>query len=186
MKTKKLLIVLLFVTSIHLFAKDGVPFIHSFGEERVYFKDWLVVCANKGQGECRMVNYLNRTNSQKIDGFFPDSRLSITPNQGDMTTSLDFYDQNAPSDIKGITISVDGEIFMFDASDYQTPTQSRMMETYIIKNANKLDKIIQESKSSRWLTFIYQDINSEYKRVKFSLRGFAKAYEFIQGHKNIQ
>jgi len=175
---KYILILLIALSSLNLYAKDGVPFIHSFGELRVYFKDWLVVCADKGEGECRMVNYVN-IGTDADTGFFPESRLTITPNQRSKPTSLDFYHKDAPSQIDGITVSVDSEKFLFDAEDYQTPTQSRIMETYIIKNETKLEKMIMESKLGRWLRFTYYK-GDNYKSVNFSLRGFSKAYEFIK------
>ncbi len=180
MKLKYILIVILFGTSLNLSAKDGVPFIHPFGELRVYFQDWLVVCADKGQGECRMVNYVNNPSNKKETGFFPDSRLSITPAQSTTTASLDFFHRNAPSVIDTITIGIDGTKFSLDAVDYEIPEQNRMMETYTVKNETKLTKIIEKSKPGRWLTFTYAYPNNQHKKVRFSLMGFTKALNFIE------
>ncbi|MBU1668210.1 hypothetical protein KKC13_07295 [bacterium] len=172
------MILILFGTSLNLSAKDGVPFIHPFGELRVYFKDWLVVCADKGEGECRMVNYVNHDSKQKT-GFFPDSRLTIVPAQSEKTASLDFYHKNAPSVIDSITIAVDRKKLSLDSEDYQTPEQNRMMETYVVDNETKLNTIIEASKPGRWLTFTYAYPDNQHKKVRFSLRGFTKAFAFI-------
>jgi len=179
MKLKYLFVLLLLGSSLNLSAKDVVPFIHSFGEKRVYFQDWLVVCAKKGEGECRMVNYVNRNPKEKT-GFFPNSRLSIIPAQSNQEAKLDFYDQGAPSEINGISIRVDKTAFSFNSSDYQTPNENRIMETYFITNQTKLNKIIEKSKPARWLNFYYTGISGEEKKVRFSLRGFTKVYNFIQ------
>lgn len=179
MRTGTILIFTLLLSMI-LHAKDGEPFIHSFGELRVYYKDWLVVCKDKGEGECRMVNYLNQNNQPT--GFFAQSRLSIVPSQGTNQIALDFYQQNAPSSIDGITIRPGQKRFDFNASDYTAPHEHRMLETYIINNSSKLYSLIEDSKEARWLTFTYYYQSNE-QSVQFSLLGFTKALEFIYRQK---
>lgn len=178
MKLKIIITLLLSINLLH--AKEGVPFIHSYGELRVYFQDWLVVCQDKGEGECRMVNYLNQNNQPT--GFFPNSRLSIVPMQGSNKLLLDFYQHNAPSTITGISIELGQKRFDFVSSDYKTPKQTRMMETYTIQHQDKLASIIEKSKGARWLTFTYE-LKNHTQSVKFSLRGFTKALEFIYQQK---
>lgn len=179
MKLKYMLTILMLLSSLNLSAKDGVPFMHSFGEKRVYFQDWLIVCAKKGEGQCRMVNYVNRNPKEKT-GFFPNSRLSLTPAQSNQEAKLDFYDQGAPSEVNDIRIKVDKTAFSFEASDYQTPKENRIMETYVITNQIKLNEIVMDSKPARWLIFYYTGVSGQKSKVKFSLRGFTKAYDFIQ------
>jgi hypothetical protein len=179
MRLKLLAVFVLWVSLLS--AKDGVPFIHSFGELRVYYKDWLVVCKDRGEGECRMVNYLNSNNQPT--GFFAQSRLSLTPSQGTNKIELDFYQQNAPSSIESITIELDAKRFDFNATDYTTPNEHNMLETYIINNPTKLFPIIEGSRDARWLTFTYRYATHQEKSVKFSLLGFSKALEFIYKQK---
>lgn len=166
---------IILLISLNLFAKEATPFIHHFGELRVYFKDWLVVCYDNGVGECRMVNYIYR--SEKSDKFFGDSVLTIYPKR----VKIDFYNKNAPSNILDITIFVDKKEFLFNSNDYITPNSGgNILETYSIKNKNSIKKIIKESKPSRWIIFIYKDIYNNTTKVKFSLMGFTKAVEFIE------
>jgi len=178
MRLKSVFVVVLWFSLLG--AKEGVPFIHSFGELRVYYKDWLVVCKDKGEGECRMVNYLNQNN--QTTGFFPNSRLSIVPMQGSNQLVLDFYQHNAPETIDGISIELGQKRFDFNSSDYKTPEQTRMMETYMIYHQSKLASVIEESKGARWLTFTYH-LKNHTQSVKFSLRGFTKALKFIYKQK---
>ncbi|CAA6818555.1 MAG: Unknown protein [uncultured Sulfurovum sp.] len=174
-----MLIILMLGTTVNLSAKDGVPFIHSFGELRVYYKDWLVVCADKGDGECRMVNYVNKDSSQKT-GFFPDSRLTLIPAQLGKAASIDFFDKGAPSEVNGISIDVDGKAFSVQASGYDTPEKNRVMETYIVHDEVTLKEVVKLSKPARWLTFSYEGISGQVSKVRFSLRGFTKALAFIK------
>jgi len=179
MKYKILITILLSINLLQ--AKEGVPFIHSFGELRVYYKDWLVVCQDKGEGECRMVNYLNQNNQPT--GFFPNSRLSIVPMQGSNQMVLDFYQHNALSTIEGITIELGEKRFDFNSSDYKTPDETRMMETYILHHQSKLSSLIEHSKKARWLVFSYHYAQNQAQSVTFSLLGFSKALEFIYTQK---
>ncbi|CAA6822491.1 MAG: Unknown protein [uncultured Sulfurovum sp.] len=179
MKFKLILIVVLFGTSLNLSAKDGVAFMHPFGELRVYFKDWLVVCADKGEGECRMVNYVNNNTNIKT-GFFADSRLTIIPARASKLALIDFFHRDAPSLIDSIRITVDRKKFSFAAVDYETPEHNKMMETYILHNQTQLNTIFEASKSARWLTFTYAYDENKHKKVRFSLRGFTKAWAFIE------
>lgn len=185
MKLKYILILLMLGGTVNLSAKDGVSFIHSFGELRVYFKDWLVVCADKGEGECRMVNYVYDKNNHEKEKFFPDSRLTLIPAQSNKGAIIDFYHKNAPSEIIGIDIAVDREKYSFDETDYKTPKQNRVMETYIVNNQTKLKNIMEASKPARWLTFRYVGISGQESKVRFSLRGFTKAFNFIQRQTSI-
>lgn len=88
-----------------------------------------------------MVNYVNRDSKEKT-GFFPNSRLSIIPAQSNQNAKLDFYGQGVSSEINGIRVKVDKTAFSFESSDYQTPKENRIMETYFITNQAKLNKII--------------------------------------------
>ena len=166
-------------STVNLSAKDGVAFMHPFGELRVYFKDWLVLCADKGEGECRMVNYVNN-NSKKKTGFFGDSRLTIIPAQENNPAVLEFFHRDAPSLIDSIRIAVDRKKFSFTTVDYETPEQNRMMETYILHNQTQLNTIFEASKPARWLIFTYAYDENKHKKVRFSLRGFTKAWAFIE------
>lgn len=181
---KRLLGVVLILVgiSLNLSAKDGVPFLlpKPFDELRVYYKDWLVVCNDRGAGTCRMVNYVYRPDNHERQSFFPDSRLSITPAQGTQEAVLDFYDRGAPPAINGLSLSVDQDRFAFDSADYQTPEQNRIMETYLVTHPNKLSQIIHLSKPARWLTVKYTGSSGESHTVRFSLMGFTKALAFIE------
>ncbi|HHH19945.1 MAG TPA: hypothetical protein ENK86_05510 [Campylobacterales bacterium] len=175
-------VLILVVISLNLLAKDGVPFVLSkpFDELRVYYKDWLVVCNDRGAGTCRMVNYVYRPENHERQSFFPDSRLSITPAQEAQEAVLDFYDRGAPSEITELSVSVDRDRFAFDSADYQTPEQNRIMETYLVTNPNKLTQVIDLSKPARWLTIKYTGSSGESHTVRFSLMGFTKALAFIE------
>ena len=161
------------------YAADGKPFIHPFGELRVYFRDWLVVCDESGNGSCRMVNYVYAS-VRPADPFFPKSRLSITPAQAGVAGVIEFYDAGAAADIGYLGIAIDGKQFPLERADYQTPTQTRMMESYFIHARDTLEQVVEHAIPGRWLAISYGHSADEYTTVTFSLLGFTRALEFIR------
>lgn len=55
-------------------ASAGDWFTHSFGELRAYHGDWLNVCAQNGDGQCRAVQY---EPAQDGSAFFGEARLAL-------------------------------------------------------------------------------------------------------------
>ena len=89
----RILFRMLFITVLMVFccmnakvsiAEDGKPFIHEFGELRVYYKYWLAVCDKNREGVCRMVAF----NLSGTETFFGRSELSVSPEQDGTPASI--------------------------------------------------------------------------------------------------
>lgn len=192
---KKLLLVLCCYGSLVAFvhAKEGKVFIHAFGELRVYYQDWLVVCEDKGQGVCRMVNI--KLNSKK-DTFFGNSQLTVYPalqqprksamSEYNNATFISFFKRDIPPLQGAVKIAIDGKTLtklqpndgIFDSSSNETSKKIIAQETYWLEG-NTADLILNNMPSGRWLTFSYWK-NNEQVTEKFSLRGMAKSLTFIR------
>ena len=169
------------------FAKEGKPFIHPFGELRVYYQDWLVVCENKGQGVCRMVNM--KLDDPK-DSFFGNSRLSVYPDsQQDRQSALpeyrhaatiEFFKRDAPPLQGVVSVAIDGKtiadlkpnVDVFDSSSKAISAETYLVEGQVAK------RMIDVMPKGRWFSIRYWRDNTQVTE-RFSLRGAAKALAFM-------
>ena len=83
-------------------AQAGPWFLHPFGELRAYHGDWLAVCADRGAGTCRAVQYQRLTD----DGFFGGGRMTLT--LLDDGWALALYDDAMIDGATDLSITLDG------------------------------------------------------------------------------
>lgn len=175
------------------YAKDGKPFIHAFGELRVYYQDWLVVCEDKGQGVCRMVK-MNLAN--KKEHFFGNSQLTVYPGLQQPRKSamseyanaafISFFKRDIPALQGVVNIAIDGKNVaelqpnqnIFDSSSNEVSKKTIAQETYWLEG-DAAEQILNNMQSGRWLSISYWQNNVQVTE-KFSLRGAANALKFIQ------
>ena len=169
------------------FAKESKPFIHPFGELRVYYQDWLVVCENKGQGVCRMVNM--KLDNPK-DSFFGHSRLSVYPaRQGARQSALpeysnaatiEFFKRDAPPLQGVVSVAIDGKTIAEltpNADIFDSSSKAISVETYLVEG-DAANRIIDVMPKGRWFSIRYWRDNTQVTE-RFSLRGAAKALAFM-------
>lgn len=191
--SKKCLLVLFYALSLAADAKDGQPFIHPFGELRVYYQDWLVVCEDKGQGACRMVK-MNLPS--KKEHFFGTSQISVypgaqQPRKSDMPEYanlpfISFFKRGIPALQGVVEIAIDGTGIarlqpnqaVFDSSSNETSKKAMAIETYWLEGATA-GQIIDAMRHGRWLTVRYWQGGAQLTEP-FSLRGAAQALMFMQ------
>jgi hypothetical protein len=191
--SKNCLFVLFYALSLNAYAKDGQPFIHPFGELRVYYQDWLVVCEDKGQGVCRMVK-MNLPS--KKEHFFGTSQLTVYPGAQQPRKSavseyanlpfISFFKRGIPALQGVVDIAVDGKTIaqlqpnqhVFDNSSNETSKKPIAMETYWLEG-DTAGQIIDTMRHGRLLSVRYWHNNTQMTE-NFSLRGAAQALAFIQ------
>ena len=162
-------------------AHDARPFLHEFGELRVYFKDWLVVCDDWGKGACRAVYYVLGEDGET---FFGESVLRLHRAQTGAPIEIEFFDRGAPEPTGLMFIRVDGhEIASLsprtDYSAYMYNGTTQVMETVQFNNRRSVERMIAEMRAGRWLQFDYQRTATERKQVNISLRGLTASLRFI-------
>ncbi|MBL4757929.1 MAG: DUF1176 domain-containing protein [Rhizobiales bacterium] len=172
-------ILLCFSTSVA--AHDRQPFLHEFGELRVYFSDWLVVCDDWGNGSCRAVYYVLGDDDTT---FFGESVLRLHQASAGGPIEFEFYDQGAPDPMGLMFMDVDGHQIASlsprtDYSAYMANGQSSVMETIQINSPRNVARVVSEMKAGRWLTINYQRTSDERKEVAISLRGISAALRFM-------
>lgn len=159
-------------------AIDGRPFIHEFGELRVYCNDWLTVCEEKGEGTCRTATF----GLEPGQTFFSESELTVYPAQGGRPASVEFFHRGAPSPPEGdIIVQTENRIFELRREDFhlkRTPLGTPILETYEITDPRIVPPLIRDMLSGRWIYFSY-DTGDRLKTVKFSLLGLSRALGFI-------
>jgi invasion protein IalB len=170
---------LLFVSS-GAAAHNAKPFLHEFGELRVYFHDWLVVCDDWGNGPCRAVYYVL---GEDGDTSFGESVLRLHRERAGAPTEIEFFDRGAPEPSGLMFIRVDGhEVLSLsprtDFSAYSTGG-SQVMETVQFNNHRNVERMISEMRAGRWMEIDYQRTSDERKQVTISLRGLTASLRFI-------
>jgi hypothetical protein len=153
-------------------ARDGKPFIHKFGELRVYYKDWLVVCGKNGEGACRMVAY-NRSGTET---FFGRSALTVFPEQDGVPAHIEFYCSGAPK-LQKTPVKIKIGEMIADLQPGVDIFDADTMETYDIRG-DAVHKIVEMMKVGRFISIHYGEKGVE-KEETFSLRGAAKSLSYI-------
>ncbi len=156
-----------------LSAEDGKPFIHKFGELRVYYKDWLVVCDKNGEGDCRMVT----VNVSGADRFFGRSELTVFPEQSGKPGYIRFYCSGAPK-LEKTSVKVKVGETMFELRPDVDIFNTNTLETYDIKGPSA-SSIVEKMKAGGFITFQYEEKEAT-KNETFSLRGMAKSWNFVE------
>jgi hypothetical protein len=175
------------------YSKEPKTFIHPFGELRVYYRDWLVVCEDKGNGICRMV--ATKLNN-KAEPFFGYTRLTLYPpsqfprksNNPDYTnqTFIDFFKRDLPPLQGAVTINIDGKQLLqlqphhtiFDSQSNQQQHKVTALETYWFE-ADNASLLMAKMNTGKQLSIHYLTNNIP-QQESFSLAGFNKALAFIQ------
>lgn len=175
------------------YAQDGKPFIHLFGELRVYFQDWLVVCEDNGRGVCRMVN-IKLTNP--TDHFFGNSQLTVypglqQPRKSAMPENVNFpfmlfFKRDMPALQGKVSIAVDGKVItelqphesVFDYTSDRSKNKAIAIETYWL-DGEVAQSVIHALPNGNRLSIRYWNNNVE-KTETFSLRGVAKSLAFME------
>lgn len=201
MKAIRNLVVILGMLGLLLtsaYAKDGQPFIHSFGELRVYFQDWLVVCEDNGRGVCRMVN-IKLTNP--TDHFFGNSQLTVYPGLQQPRKSampeyanlafMQFFKRDMPTLQGKVSIAVDGKEItelqphesVFDYTSERSKNKGIAIETYWLEG-DAAQRVIHALPVGKKLSIRYWQNNVE-KTETFSLRGAAKSLAFMKNRSHV-
>ncbi len=172
---------MLFALSSGAAAHNAKPFLHEFGELRVYFHDWLVVCDDWGNGSCRAVYYVLGDGG---DLFFGESVLRLHREQAGAPIEIEFFDRGSPEPAGLMFIRVDGnEIASLsprtDYSTYMSNGTTQVMETVQFNNRRTVERMISEMRAGRWLEIDYQRTPDERKQVAISLRGLTASLRFI-------
>lgn len=90
-------------------------FQHPFGEERAYFGDWLAVCAEQGQGACRIV----QTSKDPGSNAYFDTRFAVHRIDDSPNWMLEVMDRGMVSEaLTGLKLTVDGVAFVIPSSAY--------------------------------------------------------------------
>ena len=176
----------------YAYGQDGKPFIHPFGELRVYYQDWLVVCEGKGKGVCRMVNIKLATPSEH---FFGDSQLTIYPGSQQPRKSampeyanaafINFFKRGMLALQGKVTVIIDGKVIaqlqpnenIFDNTSIASKNKAIAMETYWLEG-DVAWQILKAMPAGNRLSIRYWQNNTEQTET-FSLRGAAKSLAFI-------
>lgn len=171
-----LLIVSLLLPNM-LMAADNKPFIHQFGELRVYYKDWLVVCQDKGYGVCRMKTSILEDGQT----FFDKSSVTYHPTYRAQKARLELFSRTPISTETGvITLRIDQQTFKLKAPNdfkpHYTALGGLVSETYDITNPKVLTPIVAAMKQGKRLSVQYDQHAPEI----YSLRGVIASLLFIQ------
>lgn len=174
---------MLFITVLMVFccmnakvsiAEDGKPFIHQFGELRVYYKDWLVVCDKNGEGACRIAAY-NRSGTET---FFGRSVLTVFPEQYGAPAFIEFFCRGVPKlqktpvkiKIGAMIAELQPGVDIFD--------KDHTIEVYDIRG-DAVHKIVEMMRAGRFISIHYGEKGAE-KEETFSLLGAAKSLSYIE------
>ncbi len=162
-------------------AHNAKPFLHQFGELRVYFHDWLVVCDDWGDGPCRAVYYVLGEDGET---FFGESVLTLRREQAGAPIEIEFFDRGAPEPSGLMFIRVDGhEIASLsprtDYSAYMPNGTTQVMETVQFNTRRNVEQMVSEMRAGRWMEIDYQRTPDERKQVAISLRGISASLRFM-------
>jgi len=168
---------------------DGKWFLHSFGEMRAYFGDFLAVCDEEGFRRCRIVQYGfgpqvdvegNPVASQ--DGFFGNSRLSIQQEfdaNVAPTFQIEIFSTKLSDVPKGpMTLSIDGQVFQLTEDDWQagSPEGYNVAKTFSIIEPSLNAEIIAAVKAGNRLRVLHDG----WSETHFQLRGITRALMAIE------
>ncbi len=161
-------------------ALAGNWFLHEFGELRSYHGDWLSVCAEKGEGECRAVHYERKANG---DTFFGSSRLSLL-RLGDERWVIEFYDEGlVADDLHDLSFVFGGETVAIPRSAWKigTPDYDNSADTVTIMDPAVAATLVQKMRAGSRLTIRYAPSKSD-GAVRIALRGVTAATDAIEKH----
>ena len=162
-------------------AQAGDWFQHRFGEARAYFGDWLAVCANKGQGDCRAVHL--RAKEDAPGGGY--RRISIAvPAPGDYRITLTHRGMPTPPP-EPIQLLVDGEEYRLEPGTY-VPGEvdvPNLAETVTVTDAVVNGALVGALKPAGRLTLLYPAGGGN-RQAEFSLRGLTATLNAIEARLN--
>lgn len=161
-------------------AHDARPFYHEFGELRVYFRDWLVVCDKFGDGPCRAVYYVLGDDGET---FFGTSVLRIHKDSKNADARFELYDKDAPVPSGLMFMRVDGKevASLSPSTDMMLNVvgqDSPIVDTLTISKSRIVDPVIEAMRAGRYLS-IHWPRGDAAKEIRISLRGFTAAMRFI-------
>jgi len=168
---------------------DGKWFLHSFGEMRAYFGDFLAVCDEKDFRRCRVVQYgfkseadLDSSGDGTQDSFFGSSRLSIQQHfdaNGGMIYDLDIFSVELPDTPRGpMILSIDGDIFQLSTDDWQagSPEGYNVAQTFSVVDPLISTQLIAAMRAGNRLRVLHDN----WTETHFQLRGITRALDAIK------
>jgi len=149
-------------------------FLHEYGELRAFHGDWTAVCNDAGAGDCRVVQTQKDPGS---DAFF-DSRLSLLRRHSGSGWTVELMDRGLiNSDVRAVTLSVDGTTVPVDADDW-TPSRTsddNAIDSLYITGADVTDRLVALMRPGAWVTLGYDPASDGDGMAAFSLRGVTAA-----------
>lgn len=161
-------------------ALAGDWFQHKFGELRSVHGDWLAVCADNGEGACRV------TISGKDPGSsaFFDYRLTLYYVEGVNDWNIEVMDRDMPEHaLQDMLFDVDGELTrllpgQFEPGELGIPN---VAETVSITDFDFSRTLVPKLQAGNRLTITYTPPGYD-GRAAFSLRGISAAMRAVEDH----
>ena len=157
-------------------------FQHPFGELRGYHLDWLAVCAEKGDGPCRVVYSAADIGS----GAAFDRRLTVRYDDAAGTWTPEVMDRGMPErELSRITFAF-GEGEPIDVPPLAvTPGEAGgedVAETVTVSDPALADILVAEMRAGRRLLVTYEPAGTGDAEADFSLMGVRDAMDAVEAH----
>ncbi|MEO0637081.1 MAG: hypothetical protein AAFY73_10575 [Pseudomonadota bacterium] len=159
----------------------GDWFLHEFGELRSYHGDWLNVCRDKGEGDCRAVQIALKPGD---DTFFGESQVTVHVSP-DGEFQIEVFQRNMSTPVEGIISFCFDEVcsgiggpegWRFGSKD-----ATNVAETFVITDKDVAALTVERMIANNKLEVVHGPYGSE-MRARFSLRGVTAALNAIEQH----
>lgn len=157
----------------------GPWFLHEFGELRAYFKDWLAVCADGGDGDCRVV----QTAVDPGSAAYFDLRLAAHRIEGSPDWAVEVMDRGLPAAaLTSLGFVFDGVAFDLPAGAWTAGDfdYGSAVDTVTIRDPDMAFALVERMKAGNRLEVRYQPHGEGDGQAAFSLRGATAAMNAIE------
>lgn len=157
----------------------GPWFQHEFGELRAYHKDWLAVCAERGEGACRVV----QTSKDPGSAAYFDLRLAVHRIDGSPDWVVEFMDRGLPGDaLTALSFEFDGEVFDLPAGAWSGGDfdYGSAVDTVTIRDPDLAFALVERMKAGNRVIVRYAPAGEGDGQAVFSLRGATAAMNAIE------
>lgn len=154
-------------------------FQHEFGELRAYHKDWLAVCAERGDGPCRVV----QTAKDPGSAAYFDLRLAVHRIDDRPDWVVEVMDRGLPGDaLAALSFEFDGEVFDLPAGAWQPGDfdHGSAVDSVTIRDPDLALALVERMKAGNRVIVRYAPDGGGDGQAAFSLRGATSAMNAIE------
>ncbi|MEM6619748.1 MAG: hypothetical protein AAF631_10640 [Pseudomonadota bacterium] len=149
-------------------------FMHTSGEIRAYHGDWLAVCADEGNGPCRVV----ATAVDPGSNAFFDLRLAAHRIDNSPDWAVEVMDRSMPaSQVETLTFTFDGEATTIPRSAWKAGDflYGSVVDTLVIRDPAVAADLVEKMKAGNRVVITYAPTGRGDGEASFPLRGVTAA-----------